>query len=36
MTNVKSLVVALATLATFATPALAREGHVAHRKAAAY
>ena len=34
MTNVKSLVVALATIATFATPALAREGHAAHRKAA--
>lgn len=34
MTNVKFLVVALATVATFATPALAREGYVAHRQAA--
>jgi hypothetical protein len=33
MTNVKSVVVALLTAATFATPALAREGHVVHRKA---
>ena len=33
MAKMKSLVVALATVA-FATPALAREGHVAHRKAA--
>jgi hypothetical protein len=35
MINVKSLVVALATVATFVTPALAREGHVAQRKATA-
>jgi hypothetical protein len=32
MTTVKSVAVALLTAATFATPALAREGHVAHRK----
>ena len=35
MTNVKSVVVALLTAATFAAPALAREGYVTHRKAAA-
>jgi hypothetical protein len=35
MTNVKSLVVALLTAAAFVTPALAREGHVAHREATA-
>jgi hypothetical protein len=34
MAKMKSLVVALATVATFATPALAREGHVVHRKPA--
>ena len=36
MTNVKSLVIALTTVAAFATPALAREGHVAHRRAVTY
>jgi hypothetical protein len=35
MAKMKSLVVALVTAAAFATPALARDGHVAHRKAAA-